>query len=592
MPAAERKKTDKMTAGKVFYLLPGIILVTIWPLLMHRDTVRTWLENVPWYPDRAYASDFFLHIKSRVFLMLAVWMLTAVIVCLVRLHREKAPVMSGRGKGMLVLTGLYLFLTVLSGLLSPHRFFSFAGFTESYETVPVIIGYGITFLYAMFILKEDRVREILSSFFILGAGLMGALGTGQMLGWDFWLSLPGRWLIYGPAAAREIQSAGETGMTAGRKVYLSMYNPNYAAVYLLIVLPLCIAILYRDIQRTRRGKRDMVKMVWDVLTVAMLMISLFGTGSKTAWPAAAILCIMTVCLWQCSWRRKCGVLLALGVLAAISTGTASFLSGQNIIGGVLKNAFPRKMNYRLKTVELNHDRINIIYREKTYQLQILRDGNKAALQVLDADGQLTKLPKALGIETFRDEQDLHVIMIHRNNPWHFVMREDDGIFHFINMAGREDVPVRAEPVFGKGYERAFTNRMYIWGLTARYLPGALLTGYGPESFAFIFPQNDYVMKSNLGQTAFSQAISRPHSLFLQIWMNSGALALVCMLALIGLFGGRMLECRRVSWGPFVFSAFLSVTAFLLMGLLNDSMVAVTPLICLIAGMGMAAAGDM
>ena len=41
-------------------LLPGCLLLTVWPCLVHADRIRTGLENESWYPAFPYADDYFM----------------------------------------------------------------------------------------------------------------------------------------------------------------------------------------------------------------------------------------------------------------------------------------------------------------------------------------------------------------------------------------------------------------------------------------------------------------------------------------------------------------------------------------------------
>ena len=72
-------RTDALMTGW-FFRLPGLLLVSLWPCIVHLDRVRTYLENENWYPDAMYADDYFLHSKSMAFLILTIWMAAALCV--------------------------------------------------------------------------------------------------------------------------------------------------------------------------------------------------------------------------------------------------------------------------------------------------------------------------------------------------------------------------------------------------------------------------------------------------------------------------------------------------------------------------------
>ena len=74
---------------KITDLLPGCLLLTVWPCLVHADRIRTGLENESWYPAFPYADDYFMHIRSISFLLLAAWMLVLLIRWEPRSGRER-----------------------------------------------------------------------------------------------------------------------------------------------------------------------------------------------------------------------------------------------------------------------------------------------------------------------------------------------------------------------------------------------------------------------------------------------------------------------------------------------------------------------
>ena len=70
----KKRKEDQSIHRSILqrsWCLPGLLLVTLWPCMVHLDRVRTWMEEENWYPDIQYIDDYFMHIKSCTFLFLA-----------------------------------------------------------------------------------------------------------------------------------------------------------------------------------------------------------------------------------------------------------------------------------------------------------------------------------------------------------------------------------------------------------------------------------------------------------------------------------------------------------------------------------------
>ena len=107
-----------------------------------------------------------------------------------------------------------------------------------------------------------------------------------------------------------------------------------------------------------------------------------------------------------------------------------------------------------------------------------------------------------------------------------------------------------------------------------------------ETYPFLFPQNDYVGRANVGASQYLQIITKPHNMYLQILFNSGIPAFLCLMAAIGLFCMQAGK-RRKQAGPGrepCTACVLALLCFLMLGLLYDSNVSVTPLMCLLAAM--------
>ena len=64
--------------------IPGILLIVVWPFLMHLFTIRTRLEEEAFYPYGTYTDDYVLYIRSVVFIGLSCLMAAALVVQMIR----------------------------------------------------------------------------------------------------------------------------------------------------------------------------------------------------------------------------------------------------------------------------------------------------------------------------------------------------------------------------------------------------------------------------------------------------------------------------------------------------------------------------
>ncbi|HOK49432.1 MAG TPA: O-antigen ligase family protein, partial [Sedimentibacter sp.] len=132
---------------------------------------------------------------------------------------------------------------------------------------------------------------------------------------------------------------------------------------------------------------------------------------------------------------------------------------------------------------------------------------------------------------------------------------------------------------------------YIWSRTIPMLKDTLIIGYGPDNFPMVFPQEDYVGRFNVGNEGMLNiVIDKPHNMYLQTAVNTGVISLLALLAIWGIYIFDSLKIylkgNMETFAEYMGAAtFLSITAYLVAGLFNDSIVSVAPLFWILLGMG-------
>ena len=87
-----------------------------------------------------------------------------------------------------------------------------------------------------------------------------------------------------------------------------------------------------------------------------------------------------------------------------------------------------------------------------------------------------------------------------------------------------------------------SRRGYIWSRTFPLLSKHLLLGSGPNTFVYEFPNDDYVGMKNVGYDG--STVTKPHNMFMQIFVQTGLLSLLAFLALYGFY---FAECMKLYW---------------------------------------------
>ena len=137
----------------------------------------------------------------------------------------------------------------------------------------------------------------------------------------------------------------------------------------------------------------------------------------------------------------------------------------------------------------------------------------------------------------------------------------------------------------------FSHRGFLWSRCLPLLADHIFLGSGPDTFVLEFPQNDYLMMKKSG--FYYQFLTKPHSMYVQVGVQTGVLSLLCLLVFYGWYAiwSLRLYCfknpKTLTEG-FGVAAFVAGIGYMISGLTNDSMVVTAPVFWVIIGIGMAA----
>lgn len=195
-------------------------------------------------------------------------------------------------------------------------------------------------------------------------------------------------------------------------------------------------------------------------------------------------------------------------------------------------------------------------------------------------------------------------LIRENKQFRWLMLDIEGKdIEFVKHGGKIQVvgyngmitDIEHPETFGfKGRESFASGRGYIWSRALPLLKKAVFLGYGPDTFTYIFPQNDIAGKLNYG--AIWVIIGKPHNWYLQIALGSGILSLAFLICFIVWFiiKSMKLLAAHTHWQNsggnsekrVILCAILSaVIGYLITGVFNDSVVAVSPIFWMTLGFG-------
>ena len=570
--------------NKNIFLVP-LYIVCFVPLVMWGRILKLNLSQYAWFPNREEGMDFFLASKqavlcSAVLLMIILMGNMAVKKTILGVWKQNTKKL-----WMFIPLGIYIAMSIVSTCCSDYRTFGFAGCMDNYESIWVVAGYGVTAVYGWTAIDSAKnpewAREHILTVLAVVLGIVGLTGTLQTFGFDpLCTKAVSALVLHGRLAGMQITSIAE-------KAYATLYNPNYLGVMGVMTIPLLLA-------KALSAKTQLRKAVYAVPCVLMT-VAFWGSGSKTGRVMLGVclfvfLLIYTKKIW---FKAVC---LGAGLIGLAAV--AVFLAG-------ISGKFEQKRNTVIQSICTNENNVELKCHDKEIVMAIDIYGSSMPeiVTVCDSEGipyqmecdkddvlhfadnlfpELTvtavQYENYISIDLREEKQDGNI------RHWYFTNQTQDGTYQYVTVFGKtERIDSSEVRIFSpmQGRESSISGRGYIWSRSIPLLADYLVLGSGQDSFTLIFPNQDY-----LGKAAYdfeNVLISRAHSLYLQIGIQSGGIALVAYIIFFAMLLVRLCKKRD---NPLAAALFASILGYFLMGLTNDSSVTTTPIFFLLNALGL------
>lgn len=133
-----------------------------------------------------------------------------------------------------------------------------------------------------------------------------------------------------------------------------------------------------------------------------------------------------------------------------------------------------------------------------------------------------------------------------------------------------------------------SGRTYIWNETAHLILKQPITGYGIDTLVYNFPQY-HSSKYNPYGSYMKTIVDKAHNLYLEIFYGSGLLSFVGFIGLIFVQLWKSFKWLKSSFNVnsnwlAVFSILFVILAYLLQGIVNDSMIGYAPVFWILLGL--------
>lgn len=575
--AVQNKKTNEKQ-GMWDLLLPILIVIAGLPWIIHLAVYSCGYAGYDWYAVEDVIADFYCYYKSY-FLDIVAFLAAVILAFRMSLYKEKNKAMK-----VYIPFILYGMFVILSTIFSMNFQASIQGNFESFESCFVLLSYIILSVYAYQIMEYERDYKLVL-FTIVGISIaFSSIGILQILGYDF---MDFQWvqrLIMSKDAFELYGGMLEDTFSKGR-VYLTLYNPNYAAIVLAMLFIVMFVMGMTEEQKKKKA-------VYGFLG-AVLFLCMWYTYAR----ASLLAVVAVLCYWiylQC----KSGRMKLSGKKIAAAALTITVVTGVFVVLDYradfkyLSRIVEENNREPLEAITTESDGVHITYDGKSYLLWLEDEEmyfeDKGEKQVVSAgQGDELSLPMEETAKALYMPGDEHVIMVYLADTTLQFVKQENGYF-YQTVGGKITEMTQVPAADFKGLEYLGSARGYIWSRVVPLLKDYIFIGSGPDTFAEVFPQHDYV-----GKIVYSDqpdmVIEKAHNDYLTKWVQTGLISVICLVVFYCFLihnGKKTFEEKRVlatMQSRIGYGCYLACLVYIIASLFNDSTLHTSPLFWVFAG---------
>jgi len=460
-----------------------------------------------------------------------IWSVVLLLSFLLCLYKRKDEYLSfaWRTKYFWIVWIVFTLSILLSAVFSPVPQIAWGGMYDRYEGGWVWVSYCLLLAASAFLLRHDTDFRYFTGAIIFSTTIIALIGVFQYFGMDLFRSDFGQWIIL-PAKFL----TAKFGFTFGKgKIYSTFYNTNYGGNIAGIALPLAVCrCLF--VSGFKRGA--------TLLLGYALLIFVLATGSRSQAGAFGLFVAFTfliIYLVRHDRSKLKHLALIFTLFIPIFIGMDIYADGA--ISGKFVSTFLSK---------------------------------KLAVQPPVGDTSLKDQTQPLTGDALLNEQKKMI----RNN----LMQVKDRVLFGEAFFG--------EKIIDYGHLGGGRGYIYLRALELLIKSPSWL-GTGPDTFILSFPQEDAYRL--FGGFPRPELIDKMHSMFLQIWFNTGPVSFITFVLMLLLhFANSVQIFWKIQAKTYIevhgLGFFLGWTAFLGVALFNDSAISVSPYFWAVFGASIAA----
>lgn len=570
-----------------YYIIPLFITLCIIPLIVRMKSYHTHLNEFLWYAEDDSYLDFFLFYKQWFFVSVSGIM---AIIIAIKAYNKRHELKFAPLFAPLAIFGI---MSLLSAIFSKYAYFSFAGSFEMFESVFAILGYCVTAYYAFLFIKDENDLKKIMNYLVVIALILSVLGMSQFIGKDLFAT---KAFFHVLVPLQYSSSEGLKFTFENNRVYLTLYNPNYVGVYVSLVAPIILTMLF--------FQRNLKNIILSVLAIIGLLISLVGARSQAGVIGLGIAFFFIILMMWRYLAKRYYVTIPVAVVLVIGVIVLNQVTDQLLVNRFKTMFSSAKPNHALTEMNTEDDCVSLVYNGNRLEVRyfvgevdnaiIITDENDSVVATTydsNTNSVVIVDERFAGISVGNSEYLENGFYIEESGyKWHFTSQTEDGTYYYFNRYGRLDKMITAPSAVFTGYEWFATARGYIWSRTIPVLKNYLFLGSGPDTFAMAFPQQDYLNFQKYGYG--NGIITKPHNMYLQIWVQDGLIALLAFLAFYGMYfvsSMRLYIKGRFNsiYAQMGVAIFVGTIGYMVTGLTNDSSITTAPIYWALIGIGIA-----
>lgn len=592
------------------FFLPIAVILSIVPLIVRMTKVDV-DENIANIWGGTTQIDLFSQKKAFLLMFFSIILIILSIVFFKKIFNKKDKVVNI----ILISTGVFFLFILLSSVFSKYQQVSFWGMFDRAEGFLTIACYIILFIYSIYTFKTTNNYKYIIVPILIIVSINAFLGLFQYIGQDLIKTPLGKLIV---VPSEYLKTVGDLTPTIQQHtLYGTFINYNYMGSFVSIVLPIlfCYTIFEDEISYKLLSFMGTLLSLWLLFgssarsgLVGVFGAALFGLvifkkpiikHSKIHWKKLLIVfAALIIVIVGVNYASNGSILRRIPTLTSdiseIFKNTSDFdytdhtpikdikYEGSNTEIVLPNNADILKISYEKGNPVFKNSKDEII----PYALngKVLTTNYEAFKNFTFAFGKLDKS------SVMSDTLVLNI----NNQPMFFFKLNDAKTFQVIDSSTKKYINLQTPESFGfKGKEKLGSARGYIWSRAIPLLKNTVILGNGPDTFPFVFPQNELIAKYYALDTP-NITVDKAHNLYLQMALNYGVVALLAFLVItiVYLVDSFKLYAFKENYNLDKTSMLgaitsLGVVGYLITGLFNDSVVSVAPVFWIVFGVGVA-----